>query len=751
MVKKVSVVIALLFLIGTGVFIAAGYGWFGRHESPGSVSELAIPQQVIEYRSSADNSAAARKGVVGAKRILFGDLHIHTTISIDAFNTSLPVYFGEGAHPPADACDFARYCSAVDFWAITDHASSITPRHWRETIESVRQCNAVANDPQNPDVVAFLGYEWTQVGLTPETHYGHKNVIFRDLEQNKIPTHPIMSYGGKKPHPNVSRKNLALLALEGKAQRYLDYATYMNELAGMKFCPQGVDVRTLPDECTDFAPTPKELFSKLRQWNLESMVIPHGTAWGAYTPAGSSWDNQLKPAMHDPSQQFLVELFSGHGNAEQYRDWRAIEFDAAGNTICPRPREDYVPSCWRAGEIIRERCLATGETDQACEQRAALARNRYLEGGAGGHLTVPGVEVSEWLDAGQCRDCDYMPVFNLRPMNSVQYMMARQNFDEPENPQRFSFGIIASSDNHTARPGTGYKEMNRAENIERFGVVSEEYRNNILVPNPLGVPAWEPEPDSIPFSEVSNKLPSMWQMFETERRSSFMSTGGLVAVHAEGRDRNSIWQALKQREVYGTSGDRMLLWFDLIDGGGQTVSAMGSEIEYADKPRFRVRAIGAFKQTPGCPDYTVRALSPERLHHLCQGECYNPSNERKLITRIEVIRVMPQLTDDEPIDGLIEDPWKVLDCKPDPSGCEVIFEDEEFPGSNRDTLYYVRAIEEPSETINAGNLRCEYDENGACIKVTPCYGDYRTDFSDDCLTAAEERAWSSPIFLIKAS
>ena len=84
-------------------------------------------------------------------------------------------------------------------------------------------------------------------------------------------------------------------------------------------------------------------------------------------------------------------------------------------------------------------------------------------------------------------------------------MMARQNFDEPENPRRFSFGVIASSDNHTARPGTGYKEMNRAENIERFGVVSEEYSNDILVPNPLGVPAWEPEPDSIPFSEVSKK------------------------------------------------------------------------------------------------------------------------------------------------------------------------------------------------------------------------------------------------------
>jgi hypothetical protein len=78
---------------------------------------------------------------------LFGDLHVHTTFSLDAFMFSIPPIGSEGAHPPSDACDFARHCSALVFWSINDHAEGITPAHWRETIEAIRQCNAVAGDP----------------------------------------------------------------------------------------------------------------------------------------------------------------------------------------------------------------------------------------------------------------------------------------------------------------------------------------------------------------------------------------------------------------------------------------------------------------------------------------------------------------------------------------------------------------------------------------------------------------------------
>jgi len=48
--------------------------------------------------------------------------------------------------------------------------------------------------------------------------------------------------------------------------------------------------------------------------------------------------------------------------------------------------------------------------------------------------------------------------------------------------------------------------------------------------------------------------------------------------------------------------------------------------------------------------------------------------------------------------------------------------------------------------INADPLKCERDASGKCVKVNLCYGDYRSGKSD-CLSPAEPRAWSSPIYL----
>ena len=174
---------------------------------------------------------------------------------------------------------------------------------------------------------------------------------------------------------------------------------------------------------------------------------------------------------------------------------------------------------------------------------------------------------------------------------------------------------------------------------------------------------------------------------------------------------------------------------------------MGSSVQLNSNPKFRVKAVGAFKQKPGCPDYSSTNITQEEIERICKNECYNPSDIRKNISRIEIIKITPQISATEVIDDLIRDNWKVFNCLPSQQGCEIEFTDYEFSKNFRDSIYYVRAIQEPSPVVNAGNLRCSYNEKGECIKVNICYGDSRTDKDDDCLTLSEERAWSSPIYI----
>ena len=121
--RLVIAVFGGLALLGIAI-LALGLGWLGRHEGPGRVAEVPLPVGLLDARQANNDEASQSVGAQDAKQILFGDLHVHTTFSSDAFVMSLPLVSGEGAHPPADACDFARHCAALDFWSINDHAES---------------------------------------------------------------------------------------------------------------------------------------------------------------------------------------------------------------------------------------------------------------------------------------------------------------------------------------------------------------------------------------------------------------------------------------------------------------------------------------------------------------------------------------------------------------------------------------------------------------------------------------------------
>ena len=47
----------------------------------------------------------------------------------------------------------------------------------------------------------------------------------------------------------------------------------------------------------------------------------------------------------------------------------------------------------------------------------------------------------------------------------------------------------------------------------------------------------------------------------------------------------------------------------------------------------------------------------------------------------------PQATADEPIEGLIHDPWRSFDCEPNPEGCVATFSDPDHEAGGRSALY----------------------------------------------------------------
>ena len=163
---RVAVVSLLVLGLLLALLYAVGSGVFGEEWHAGVPTEATIPGEVLSQRERAQRVAASLAGETVPRQILFGDLHVHSSFSTDAFFLSLPLSGGDGARPVSDACDFARFCSALDFWSINDHDLALTPRRWRETVEAMRQCDAVSGEGAQPDVVPFLGWEWTQIGNT---------------------------------------------------------------------------------------------------------------------------------------------------------------------------------------------------------------------------------------------------------------------------------------------------------------------------------------------------------------------------------------------------------------------------------------------------------------------------------------------------------------------------------------------------------------------------------------------------------
>jgi hypothetical protein len=84
-------------------------------------------------------------------RFFFGNLHGHSAVS-------------DGEGTPDEGYDWARFAAGLDFYAITDHASLISPGEWRLVGESA------AKKTVDGKFVALRGFEWSS------WTFGHINV-----------------------------------------------------------------------------------------------------------------------------------------------------------------------------------------------------------------------------------------------------------------------------------------------------------------------------------------------------------------------------------------------------------------------------------------------------------------------------------------------------------------------------------------------------------------------------------------------
>lgn len=426
-----------------------------------------IPNPVSDKATLSKNAGENGVKVNEYRNLYFGDLHVHTAFSMDA-------YIGGTLTSPDEAYRFAKgetikvfganvkLRKPLDFAAVTDHSELLGEMHTLMTPGSEGHNSFVAK------YIRSIYKTDSEIGVDTVKQRKLFSRVLKRVE------------GGQRDHPDFFRGyettksawNVILNAAEDhyKPGEFTTFAGYEWTLTGTQLNHLHRNIIFRDMNVPDYPMSSLELTNEEELWKWLNeitekgatvMAIPHNTNLsdgGAFTdtkPKGGSIDSAYARLRQD--YEPLVEVHQVKGNSEVHAAfWRGDEFSGFENHTTFTPQEkNYV--------------------------RYALKKGLEYEANIG------------------------------------------------VNP--FKYGMIGGTDTHNGTPG------NSEEN--------DEYIGNKTVMD------YSPE----------RRRNESWALDASQKVYQAVNPGGLVAVWAEANTRGHVYDALKRKESYATSGNRTRLRF----------------------------------------------------------------------------------------------------------------------------------------------------------------------------------------------
>ncbi len=219
--------------------------------------------------------------------------------------------------------------------------------------------------------------------------------------------------------------------------------------------------------------------------------------------------------------------------------------------------------------------------------------------------------------------------------------------------------------------------------------------------------------------------------------------GGLAVVWAEENSREAIFEALRRREVYGTSGPRIVLRFF---GGYAYAPPMCEASDFAQQgydggvPMGGV--LGAPPEPGAAPTFAVSALRDP-------GTAASPGTD---LERIQIVKGWleggeAQFAVFDVVGGANGADVDLATCEPTGDGADAFCEvwtDPDFDPAQH-AFYYARVLENP--TCRWQTRQClEKPATVDCGDESTVPNEWRGCCDDRWETVQQERAWSSPIW-----